>query len=472
VARLFGLQPPALETCRILELGCGDGSHLIPIALTLPGSRSVGADLARAPVEAGRKIISGLHLGNVVLHQLDLRKVDESFGQFDYIIAHGLYSWAPPETRDRLLAICGTNLAPDGIAFVSYNTYPGCHMRDMMRQMLLYQTRGLSDPELKLKHAYALINFLASSAAKPPALAEEVESLQSRSASALFHDDLAETNQPVYFHQFAEHAGRHGLEYVGEAEFKALLHGGLSDETARTLKLVSGGDRIQEQQYLDFLRCRRFRQTLLCRRPAALPERPDAGAVMHLRAASSLQPVSDGADAASDAEAEFRSPAGHTLKTNLPLAKAVLFSLSGRWPASVAFGDLAAEVALRLAGAPGDTVALAELLLRLSLSGVVELHALPPSFTLEVSARPRAFRLARLQAAQGRSVTTLRHTTVDLEDDLSRWMVSLLDGTKNRRELQHGLEAFAAGRDRPGAVRAEELERNLHSMARLALLEA
>jgi hypothetical protein len=50
MAVLFGMQPADIEQCRVLEIGCGDGANLIPMALGLPGSEFVGIDLAASPI--------------------------------------------------------------------------------------------------------------------------------------------------------------------------------------------------------------------------------------------------------------------------------------------------------------------------------------------------------------------------------------------------------------------------------------
>ena len=453
LAILFGLDPTPALACRVLELGCGDGSHLIPIALAFPQSRCVGIDLARVPIEAGQRLARELGLGNIELREFDLADVGADFGEYDYVIAHGLYSWVPFATRDRLLDVCKANLAPNGIAVVSYNTYPGCHLRNMMREMLLYQARDIADPELKLKLAYALINFLSSSEPKSDILKEELAALQSRSASSLFHDDLADVNEPVYVSQFVDHARRHSLEYVAEAEFKAVNYGGLSLETVQTLRQVAAGDKIREQQYLDFLRCRRFRQTLLCHLGLPVLDAPAPQRVVQLRAASSFQPVSASPELSAATEEEFRSSKGESLKTNLPLAKAALYCLSRRWPLSVAFDELLPE--------PDSRAPLAELLIRLCTCGVVELHLTPPGFTTKVSQRPRGSSLARIQARRGVRVTTLRHTTIELKDELVRQLLLLADGTRDRRQLLSAL-----------GTNGQDLDRNLHEMARMALLEA
>src|SRR6185312_2386947 len=106
---LHGLEPAAVEHCRVLEIGCGE---------------FVGFDLAELPVARGQRRIGELGLANIRLFQADLMDV-RGLGQFDYVIANGLYAWVPEAARDRLLAICREHLAPNGLAFVSYNTLPG-----------------------------------------------------------------------------------------------------------------------------------------------------------------------------------------------------------------------------------------------------------------------------------------------------------------------------------------------------------
>ena len=125
IATLYGLTPPPVATCRVLELGCGDGANLLPVALALPQSTCVGIDLSGEAVARGQRLAEQVGLGNVSLRQMDVMELPDDFGPFDYVIAHGLYSWVPPAVRERVLEICRSRLSPGGIAFVSYNALPG-----------------------------------------------------------------------------------------------------------------------------------------------------------------------------------------------------------------------------------------------------------------------------------------------------------------------------------------------------------
>jgi cyclopropane fatty-acyl-phospholipid synthase-like methyltransferase len=133
IATLFGMSPKPVEECRVLELACGNGGNLIPMAYALPRSTFVGIDLAAGAIDAGRTVIRRLELRNITLLQQDLRTLPSDFGTFDYIIAHGVYAWVAPPVQDWILAVCRGHLAPQGVAFVSYNAFPGSHLRIMVR---------------------------------------------------------------------------------------------------------------------------------------------------------------------------------------------------------------------------------------------------------------------------------------------------------------------------------------------------
>ncbi|MBA3531908.1 MAG: class I SAM-dependent methyltransferase, partial [Ardenticatenales bacterium] len=146
IAALQGLRPAPVAACRVLELGCGSGSNLIAMAYGLPESRFLGIDLSAQQSADGQATVAELGLPNVEIRQGDILAVDDSFGPFDYIIAHGVYSWVPPVVREKVLSICRERLAPQGIAYVSYNVFPGWHPLLIIREMLRYHTRDLCHP--------------------------------------------------------------------------------------------------------------------------------------------------------------------------------------------------------------------------------------------------------------------------------------------------------------------------------------
>ena len=268
VAALLGLKTAPVAHCRVLELGSASGGNLIPMALTLPKSQFIGLDLSARQVEDGRKVIDSLGLTNVELRHMSILDVGPELGQFDYIICHGVYSWVPDTVRDKILAVCSTNLTPEGIAYVSYNTYPGWHMRGMIRDMMKYHAQKFDDAKRKVSQARALINFLAESVPDQEGpygalLKRELKHMREKADYYLLHDHLEEVNDPIYFHQFVQAASQHGLAYVGEAAMETMATNTFPAKVEASLDRVSR-DRVQREQYMDFLRNRTFRQTLLC----------------------------------------------------------------------------------------------------------------------------------------------------------------------------------------------------------------
>src|SRR5207245_4031832 len=141
--------------------------NLIPMAVALPHSRFLGVDLAASAIERGQILIRALNLTNIDLKQLDLMEIDDSLGEFDYIIAHGVYSWVPPQVREQILKICKSHLALNGVAFVSYNAYPGGHLRETIRDMMQFHTRGITNIKERLGRARELLQFLVEAQPEP-----------------------------------------------------------------------------------------------------------------------------------------------------------------------------------------------------------------------------------------------------------------------------------------------------------------
>jgi hypothetical protein len=409
MGRLAGLNPRAVETCRVLEIGASEGANLIGLAMVLPSAEFVGIELAETPVARGNKTIADLALVNIRLLQMNVLDVDEGLGKFDYIIAHGVYAWTPMAVRDKILAVTRAHLRAQGVAFVSYNTHPAGHIRKMVREMMLYRIGGEKDPARRLELGRELLRVIAIGRPKADALeaavAARAEELVEWTDSALCHDDLADSYEPVYFHEFVAHAWRHNLQYMSEASLVDSEPRNLAPEAVRRIREMAAGDRIAEEQYLDFARARRFRQTLLCHAGRTLSKGTPAGCY----ATSSAREVEDGV---------FVSDSGVRMATNHPALVAYSRQLTSLWPGSMPVEPDEAELARELFRAD-----------------LIDLHGFP-GIARRGGERPCASRLARYQAARGdQYVTTLWHRPMKLEDEEGRKLVGLMDGNRDRGEL-------------------------------------
>ncbi len=500
VATLFGLQPPPVDRCRVLELGCASGGNLIPMALGLPNSRFVGIDLSRRQIDDATALAAAVGLTNVELHHLSLLDVTPEFGRFDYVIAHGIYSWVPARVRDKLLEVCAQNLSPNAVAFVSYNTYPGWHMRGAIRDMMCYHANRVQGPQARAGQARALLDFLARSAAPESdaygsflksyglLLQEELGFLRRLPDSYLLHDHLEEVNDPVYFYQFAEQAAAKGLQFLGEAQVGSMFINQFAPEVAGTLRQLAPTI-LHLEQYLDFLRNRAFRQTLLCHAGTALNWTIPPAVVANFAVSSPARPMGSPLGIGPEALEQFQVPDGATLTSRDPLMKAAMRYLAEVWPRAVPFDTLRATARARVQpgveqDAAADTQQLGARLLNCYASGLVEFHVHAPAFAVQVSEFPQASPLARLQAERGlMRVTNLRHELIDL-DELGRQVLRLLDGKHGRAEILQKISELAASgvlvveqdgvplRDLPRAqkVLGQLLEPTLSGLATRALL--
>ncbi len=468
LATLFGMHPAPIDRCRVLELGGGSGGNLIPMASSLPGSQFIGAELSARQVADCQAAIQALGLKNIEIRQLDILGITRETGTFDYIIAHGVYSWVPDNVREKLLQICRDNLSPDGVAYVSFNTYPGWNFRGMVREMVRYHTREIAKPAERIARARELLGFFAQSApADNPyhtSLRNELELWGKYADSELFHEHLEDINEQTWFYQFADRADRHGLRFLAEAEFSAMQPGSFPPEVGDTLAGITN-ELVRTEQFMDILRNRRFRQSLLCRKEVPLQRNLAPQSVMGFEIASAARPLSPGS---------FQTPNGVTFTSTDPLIQSAFRHLSEIWPQSVSFEGL-----VKAAGVPHpDVQMLAAQILEGYARSFVVLRSRKAPFVTAVSERPVASALARHQAKAGEPVVNQLHES-GLMDDFDRHMLQLLDGTNDRNAMVDRLvklvENGVLRSSSPGveALRrnlAKAVEDNLGHFARLALL--
>ncbi len=474
IATLFGMKPAPVSHCRVLEVGCGDGWNLIPMAFSFPDSRFVGFDLAETPIARSRAAALELGLKNIELQAADIMEAGPGLGEFDYIIAHGVYSWVPAPVRDRLLGIVHEHLAPEGVAYVSYNALPGCHIRQMLREMMLYHLRAWTEPAARMEEAVRFLQLLLEAPENkdnsgPALIKDEVKGILDRSPEVVFHDELSDDYFPLYFTDFIAHALRHGLQYLSEANIFDLEPGRIGADARTQLEAYTGGRRLEREQYMDFLKCRKFRQTLLCHEKIEINDAPVIARVHDLYASSPATPVSENPDLAGDGVEEFRGHKNAAMKTAHRLAKSAIGLLARIWPEAIHFDDLQARCAELLGEQDADCESLSEILLATYRAGLVEFHAAPLNCVSKPGEFPSTTTLVRWQSLHGDTLTTLRHTTIEATGEIEKRLVGLLDGTRNRASLAAEL---ASCTDRSPEDLLIDLEKNLAKLARFGLLTA
>ncbi|HEV3416511.1 MAG TPA: class I SAM-dependent methyltransferase [Pirellulales bacterium] len=514
IGRLLGMQPIAVDQCRVLELGCASGSNLVPMAYALPRSQFVGVDLSARQIADGKEFAAAIGLTNIDFLQLDIRAAAERLraaGPFDYIIAHGIYSWVPDQVKDALLAAVRRLLAPDGIAYVSYNCYPGCQARDMLRQMCQYHGRKSSGSREYAAETRKFLEFFQKAlgggdGAYRATVRQQIGDLLQVPDEVLLHDDLEGDNDPRFFHQFMSHAAQHGLQYLGDAYFGQMFGAGI--KPAALEKIRHAGDRLAFEQYLDFLYGRSLRTTLLCHQAVKVNGEIVPDGVRGLWIASDGKPVDgDGKPLelgkirmASTDPLTFRGDEC-TLRVTTRLGRAALMELASAAPKPILFETLLERVQHHLATSQAKysidslghgnahaleaAAKLSDMLIEWFAMRLIELRAYCPPLAAQAGGRPQASAVSRHQASLGWwRVTNLLHRRIRLDGEFANRVIGMLDGRHDRSAIIEALvEPVAAGKvaarfagkplTNPRQIRpilAEQVEACLNDFVRHGLL--
>ena len=273
-AALVGVSAPNPKTARVLELGATYGGNIISQALFNPDATFVGIELSQEQVEKGNEVIANAGLTNVSLVQSDIASIGSEIGTFDYIIAHGVYSWVDDGVKDALLRLIDEHLAEDGIAYISYNTYPGWHTMDEVRQLMMFSNRDKTqfNHKEKVLHGKTIGSIVGSQILKYDNLKERnskflgaLRSVMQKDEYYVGHDHLEPNNDPVYFYQFNDHLEAHNLAYLCDADLTLSMVCSFDADIADTLDKLALNDHVAQEQYLDFMLDTTFRKSIICK---------------------------------------------------------------------------------------------------------------------------------------------------------------------------------------------------------------
>lgn len=460
LARLHGLAPAPVTDCRVLELGAATGGNLLPMAAQLPDSEFVGLDLSERQVAAAAAAGASLGLSNLRFLAGDVcdRGVTEPLGQFDYVIAHGLYSWVPETVQAALPGVIAGLLAPGGIAYVSYNTYPGWQQRGLVRRFLLDAVAGLEPPAARAAEARAALDLLIETeqagGAYGQALREEQRRMAVLDDSYLLHDLLEAENHPVWFSDFADAVAAAGLRYVSESNLSASVPENFPPQLRQILARCA--DPLVREQRIDFWLNRSLRESLLCHAESGRDPTLSPDNLVGLWAATALRPDAE-CDLEEGTEAFFSTPAGVRIGLRGAPVKRALIAMATDAPVFASLDALGVRCR-----APE---LVQQLVFDLVCRNLAELSPRPSAYVARAGIRPQASALARWQCAGGLPssiVTNQRHQAVTLDDSAAARLLPLLDGRRDRDELA----MLAAGGDR------RTLDITLDALAAQALLVA
>ena len=477
---LYGIPVKTPTDCRVLEIGCGDGTNLLSFAYALPNSEFVGFDLSENHIRHGISAKARIGVENIDLFHKDATQIDtQELGEFDYIIAHGLLSWVPDTVRPHILNIFADCLAPHGIGYISYNTYPGCRIREIAAGIMRTQSDGFIDPNEKVEQGIAFLEAIAGAAEVDSlyqqVLKLELEQIRERSAQNVFHDDLSDFNTPFYFKDFVSMIGPHGLQFLSEADPIASNTLKLSVEARGLLDSVRD-DIITFEQYIDLITCRRFRSSLICRSENPIDRAVSDSKVDEFYISSQVSTDLSSVNVTDATPVRFDGSKGASLTVNHPLTKALLVSMKSQWPKAMPFVDLLAR-AFEIVGISSteDVSKARTYILQLYLGGFVKFGCYSPTFAAVVGETPVSSAFARWQISEDiENLTTLAGKNLKTLDPILRLIISMLDGTRGRVEIADeilaAIELPLEERERFTAALPDIIEDQLTQIASAGLL--
>jgi SAM-dependent methyltransferase len=147
--------PSSHERFSWCELGCGKALSATIVAATHPEADVHAVDaqpehVAHAEALRVRAGIRNLSLHRALFGAPELRALPA----FDYIVAHGVYSWVGPAARTALVAFIDQHLKPGGLVYLSYNAMPGW-AADLPLQRLLLELASAASGDSNARFAEA-----------------------------------------------------------------------------------------------------------------------------------------------------------------------------------------------------------------------------------------------------------------------------------------------------------------------------
>jgi methyltransferase-like protein/2-polyprenyl-3-methyl-5-hydroxy-6-metoxy-1,4-benzoquinol methylase len=457
VGTIFGLNPAPLETARVLELGCSDGNNLFRFAETYPKSFTLGVDLSKVEIEHGQATLKALKLKNVELKAMSLTELDESYGKFDYIICHGVFSWVPDFVRDGILEVSKKLLSKNGLAFISYNTLPGWNMINTVRELMMYHSSNFTDVKDRIQQARASLNFLQESleGQKTPH-AEFMESsakqMVEREDHYLRHEYLADENQAFYFNEFIEMAQEKGLAYLGDTDVQRMYIGNLPQKAVEKLGTIN--DIVRTEQYMDFIKNTQFRCTVLTHKDMPVSRNITNESLDKFNYYCNINPKEQEVNLTDNSPVTFYidNIQDKTMSSPDPAMKAVLMALHKNLGNCLSIKELVIE-AKKLVTTTTEEAILQNIYSNFStliFKGYIKFIADKPKSIATISKKPKISELARLQAQKVHAnnrfwlTTSLNQLMIVQSHQLA--IVKALDGTNTVDQIKaNTLESLMKG---------------------------
>lgn len=445
IGKYFGMNPPKVENANILELGCASGENIIPISIRYPHSKCTGIDLSKNQIKMAKKQTKAMGLKNMQFINASITDIDESYGMFDYIICHGVFSWVPQEVRNAIFKICSSLLSANGIAYISYNTLPGWNSIKTAREIMQFQAQMYDSPEEQVRQARLALNFIKDSLAGKNSLyaatiKKVAEEIEQKPNFYVYHEYLEENNSQFYFKDLMHAAEKYSLQYVGDANLSYMSVIGLPKSSAKKINAIK--DIVDQVQYIDFIKNRTFSCILLCHNAIKLDRNINTENIKSLYFCGDIKPKTvihpiDINDAEKEIEYYIHGKVGNPIFSKHPITKAMLYTFSDNLRHPISFKYLVNESHKKLANYTENQVSehILGCLVQYISAGLFTMFASPASSINVIQQFPKVAEYSRYQVTHGSGdwVTNELHEKYSL-NLLEKFAITYMDG-KHDKEM-------------------------------------
>lgn len=283
-----GIAPPQISTA--CELGFGQG-----VSINLHAAASPvgwwGTDFNPAQVGFARTLAqaSGAqpHLYEDAFEEFARR---DDLPDFDYIGLHGIWAWVTDENRKTIVDFIGRKLKPGGVAYISYNTYPGWAAFMPMRNLLAQHATLMGAPgagilrrvESALDFGDRLVATNPVYARTVPSISDRLKKLRGMQRAYVAHEYFNREWHPMHFSDVAQLLRPAKLEFSCSAQLTDLVDAVNHTQEQRNL-LAEIPDPVFRETVRDLMVNQQFRRDFWVKGVRRLNEAEQAEALRRVR---------------------------------------------------------------------------------------------------------------------------------------------------------------------------------------------
>ena len=444
IGKFFGLNPPKIESARVLYVGLGASTAAINFASLYPQAKVVGLCDAKGLIEASTKQVKDLGINNIELKYISFADILDSVGEFDYIICNGVFSRVSKEQQLKILQVMKKSLTKNGIAHVGYNTLPGWNIVKTFRDMMRYHASIFEKNEDKLVQAELFVKFMLDSFAEEKSpyarfLRDEARILQSTDMGYVWNEYLSEESSQFYFSDFMDLANDAGLSYLGDTHLPSMYTGNLPAKAFEQLEAID--DIVRTEQYMDFITNRRFRNTLLCHDNLNIDRSVSEDVVDGLFISVNMAPEIamdkiDFTDEKTIVNFIFQ-PHNLLFSTSSPLVKALAYAFNQSQFKFLTLEEIKKFVASKCTKMSPQDIdkSVKSSLLEMIIKGVAIIRAVKPKIAESISAFPEIGKLALSQATSDMPYITNQLNDTIPVNIIYKSVMKYLDGKNDLNQI-------------------------------------